>query len=55
MTKAGFIKGRETRDKIANIPWIIKKSKRVPEKLLFLYIDYAKALTVWITVNCGKC
>ena len=33
-----FIKGRGTRDQIANIHWIIKKSKRVPEKhLLPLY------------------
>ena len=33
---AGFRKGRGTRDQIANIHWIIKKSKRVPEKHLFL-------------------
>ena len=36
--QAGFRKGRGTRDQIANICWIIKKSKRVPEKhLLLLY------------------
>ena len=34
--QAGFRKGRGTRDQIANIRWIIKKSKRVPEKQLFL-------------------
>ena len=34
--QAGFRKGRGTRDHIANICWIIKKSKRVPEKHLFL-------------------
>ena len=34
--QAGFRKGKETRDRIANIYWI--KSKRVPEKhLLLLY------------------
>ena len=33
--QAGFRKGRGTRDKIANIHWIIKK-ERVPEKYLFL-------------------
>ena len=32
----GFRKGRGTRDQIANICWIVKKSKRVPEKHLFL-------------------
>jgi len=36
--QAGFRKGRGTRDQIANICWIIKKSKKVPEKhLLLLY------------------
>ena len=34
--QAGFRKGRGTRDQIANIRWIIKKAKRVPEKHLFL-------------------
>ena len=34
--QAGFRKGRGTRDQIANISWIIEKSKRVPEEHLFL-------------------
>ena len=34
--QAGFRKGRGTRDQIANILWIIRKSKRVPEKYLLL-------------------
>ena len=34
--QAGFRKGRGTRDQIANTCCIIKKSKRVPEKYLFL-------------------
>ena len=34
--QAGFRKGRGTRDQIANIHWIIKKSKRIPEKHLVL-------------------
>ena len=34
--QADFRKGRGTRDQIANICWIIKKSTRVPEKHLFL-------------------
>ena len=32
---AGFIKGRGTRDQIANIHWIMEKA-RVPEKHIFL-------------------
>ena len=39
--EAGFRKGRGTRDQIANIRWIIKKA-RVPEKIYFCFIDYAK-------------
>jgi len=35
--QAVFRKGRRTRDQIVNICWIIKKSKRVPEKYLFLF------------------
>ena len=34
--QAGFRKGRGIRDQIANIRWIIKKAKTVPEKHLFL-------------------
>ena len=34
--QAGFRKGRRTRNQIANICWITEKSKRVPEKQLFL-------------------
>ena len=50
--QAGFRKDRGIRDQIANIRWVIEKA-RVPEKhLLLLY--YAKALTVWIAINCVK-
>ena len=34
--QAEFRKSRGTRDQIPNICWIIKKSKRVPEKYLLL-------------------
>ena len=34
--QAGFRKGIGTRDQIANTQWIIEKSKRIPEKHLFL-------------------
>ena len=34
--QAGFRQARGTRDQIANIRWIIEKSKGVPEKHLFL-------------------
>ena len=52
--QAGFRKGRGTRDQIANIQWIIKKAREFWENTYFCFIDYAKALTMWITINCGK-
>ena len=42
--QAGFRKGRETRDQIANIRWIIKKAKDFQKNIYFCFIDYAKAL-----------
>ena len=52
--QAGFRKGRETRDQIANIHWIIKKA-RVPEKAsTSALLTMPKPLTVWIITNCGK-
>ena len=41
--QAGFRKGRETRDQIANICWIIKKARKFQENIYFCFIDYAKA------------
>ena len=41
--QAGFIKGRGTRNQIANIHWIIKKAKEFQKNTYFYFIDYAKA------------
>ena len=41
--QAGFIKGRETRDQIANICWIIEKAREFQKNVYFCFIDYAKA------------
>ena len=51
--QAGFRKGRETRDQIANICWIIEKAREFQKNIYFCFIDYAKAF-VWITANYGK-
>ena len=40
--QAGFIKGRGTRDQIANIHWIIKKAREFQKNIYFCFIDYAK-------------
>ena len=41
--KAGFIKGRGTRDQIANIHWIIKKAREFQKNIYICFIDYTKA------------
>ena len=37
-----FRKGRETRDQIANIHWIIEKATEFQKNIYFCFIDYAK-------------
>ena len=49
--QAGFKKGRRARDQIANIHWIIEKAREFQKNIYLCFIDYAKALTVWITIN----
>ena len=41
--QACFRKGRETRDQIANICWIIEKAREFQKNIYFCFIDYAKA------------
>ena len=52
--QTGFRKGRGTRDEIANIRCIIAKAREFQKNIYFCFVDYAKPLTVWITINCGK-
>ena len=40
--QAGFIKGRGIRDQIANIHWIIEKTREFQKNIYFCFIDYAK-------------
>ena len=41
--QAGFRKGRGTRDQIANIHWIMEKTREFQKNIYFCFIDYAKA------------
>ena len=41
--QAGFRKGRGTRDPIANIRWIMEKTREFQKNIYFCFIDYAKA------------
>ena len=38
--QAGFRKGRETRDQIANIHWIMGKEREFQKNIYFCFIDY---------------
>ena len=40
--QTGFREGRETRDPIASIHWIIKKAREFHKKIHFCFIDYTK-------------
>ena len=40
--QAGFRKVRGTRNQIANIHWIIKKTREFQKNISFCFIDYAK-------------
>ena len=40
--QAGFIKGKETRDPIANIRWIIEKAREFQKIIYFCFLDYTE-------------
>ena len=50
----GFRKDRGTRDKIANIHWIIDKARSSRKTSTSALLPMPKPLTVKITTNCGK-
>ena len=41
--QAGFRKGREIRDQIPNICWIIEKAREFQKNIYFCFTDYTKA------------
>ena len=52
--QAGFRNSRGIRDQVANICWITEKAREFQKNIYFCFIDCAKNLTMWITINCGK-
>ena len=52
--QAGYRKGRGTRDRIANICWIMEKAREFQKTSISALLTMPKPLTVWITINCGK-
>ena len=41
--QAGFRKGREIRDQIVNIYWLIEKAREFQKNIYFCFTNYAKA------------
>ena len=52
--QAGFRKDRGTREQIANICWILEKSREFQKTSTSALLTKPKPLTVWITTNSGK-
>ena len=52
--RAGFRKGRGTRDEFANIHWIMEKAREFQKNIYFYFIDYAKAFNCVDPINCVK-
>ena len=46
--QAGFIKGRGTRDHIANIRWITEKASGLWKNIYFCFTDYEREWTSWL-------
>ena len=53
-SQAGFRKGRESSNQIANIHWIIEKAREFQKTSISALLTMPKPLTVWITTKCGK-
>ena len=52
--QVGLRKGRGTRDRIANIRWIIEEARGFQKNIYFALLTMAEPLTVWITISNGK-
>ena len=49
--QAGFRKGRETRDQIASIHWMIEKARELQKNIYFCLLTMPKPLIVWTPTN----
>ena len=52
--QAGFRKDRGIRDKIANIHWVIEKTREFQKSSTSASLTMLKPLAMWITTSCGK-
>ena len=49
--QAEFWRDRRARNHIANICWIMEKTKELQKNIYLCFIDYAKAFYVWIITH----
>ena len=54
MFKLDLEKAKEPEIKLSTSAGSSKKQESSRKNIHFCFIDYAKALSVWITINCGK-
>ena len=55
MFKLDLEKAEEPEIKLPiSICWIMEKAREFQKNSYVCFIDYAKPLTVWITINCRK-
>ena len=54
MFKLVLEKAEEPETKLSTSVGSSKKQESSRKNIHFCFIDYAKALSVWITINCGK-
>ena len=54
MFKLVLEKAEEPEIKLPTSAGSLKKAREFQKNIYYCFIDYAKALTVWITINCGK-
>ena len=54
MFKIDLEKAEEPETKLPTSAGSPKKAKEFQKNIYFCFTDYAKAFTVWITINCGK-
>ena len=54
MFKLVLEKAEEPDYQIANTRWIMEKAREFQKNIYFCFIEYAKSLTVWITINIWK-
>ena len=52
--QAEFWRGRDTRDQVANLHWIMEKRRELQKNIYSATLSMPRLLAMWITTNYGK-